>query len=165
MSSSSSSAELDPAERPGPELLQQRPVHQLETLGDGEDLADATGDLGGALVGQLVGEILDRGGVGGDAEQAGPRLVVQLVGDVAALLLLHGDELAIEPAILVAGGVERAGQRVEALGDDGKLLHLRQRQARRVMTVLQAAACRATDAPADRARGRARHTGRRESTR
>ena len=54
---------------------------------------------------------------------------MQLVGDLAPLLLLHGDELAVEPAVLVARGVERAGERVEALGDDGKLLDLRQRQA------------------------------------
>ncbi len=52
--------ELDPAERARPELLEQRPVQQLEPLGDGENLADAPGDLGGALVGQLIGKVLDR---------------------------------------------------------------------------------------------------------
>ncbi len=62
---------------------------------------------------------------------------MQLVGDLAPLLLLHGDELAIEPAVLVARGVERAGERVEALGDDGKLLDLRQSEPRGVVTVLQ----------------------------
>ena len=33
--------ELDAAERAGPELLQQRAVHQLQPLDDGENLADA----------------------------------------------------------------------------------------------------------------------------
>ena len=52
--------ELDAAERPGPELLQESAVHQLEPLGDRENLADATRNLGGALVGELIGEVLDR---------------------------------------------------------------------------------------------------------
>ena len=63
---------------------------------------------------------------------------MQLVGDLAPLLLLHGDELTVEPAVLVARGVERARQRVEALGDDGKLLDLGQPESRRVMAVLEA---------------------------
>ena len=138
MSSSSSSASFDAAERDRTQLLQQRAVQQLETLGDRQDLADAPGDFGGAFIGQLVGEILDRRGVGGDAEQARTRLVMQLVGDLAPLLLLHGDELAIEPAVFVARGVERAGERVEPLGDDGELLHLRQGKPRRVVTVFEA---------------------------
>ena len=104
--------ELDAAERPGPKLLQESAVHHLETLGDREDLADATRNLAGALVGELIGEILDRRGIGGDAEQARPGLVVQLVGDRAALLLLHGDELAIEAAILVARGVDHSARAI-----------------------------------------------------
>ena len=82
-------------------------------------------------IGHLIGDGLDRGRIGGDAEQAGTGLVMQLVGDLAPLLLLHGDELAVEPAIFLAGDVERLGERVEAAGDDGELLDLR-RIGRRV---------------------------------
>ena len=71
----------------------------------------------------------------------GPASSCSSLAIVAALLLLHGDELAIEAAILVARGVERAGERVEALGDDGKLLDLRRIEPRRVMAVLEAGAC------------------------
>ena len=37
--------ELHAAERARPQLLQQRAIEQLEALGDGENLADAAGDL------------------------------------------------------------------------------------------------------------------------
>ena len=72
--------------------------------------------IGAALrLGRLVGQPPDRGDVGGDAEQAGTRLVVQLVGDLPALVLLHGDEVAIEAAVLRPRLLQRFGQRVEAL--------------------------------------------------
>src|ERR1041384_7068216 len=95
------------------ELLQQRPFHQLEPLGDLQDLADAPRDLCRALIRSLIGERLDRRGVGGYAEQAGASLIVQFVGDLAALFFLHADELTIEPAVLVPRRAKRGRERVE----------------------------------------------------
>ena len=86
--------QIEMAERPWPELLEQRAVHQLQPLGDRQDLGHAARNLGGAVIRDLGGRGLDRGGIGDDAEQAGAGLVVQLGGDLAPLLLLHRDQLA-----------------------------------------------------------------------
>ena len=75
--------------RPRPELLEQSAVHQLQPLDDPENLANAVVDLGSARIGQLTGDGLDRGCVRGDAEQARTGFVMQLVGDLPPLLLLH----------------------------------------------------------------------------
>src|SRR5581483_5035377 len=96
---------LDAAQGTGSQLLQQRAVQQLEALGDRKNLADPPRDLRAAIVAELIGQILNRRRVGGDPEQAGAGLVVQLVRDGATLLLLDGDELAIEATVLLAGGV------------------------------------------------------------
>lgn len=45
--------------------------------------------------------------------------------------------MPVEAAVFLAGDIERLGKRVEAVGEDGKLLDLRRRQARRVMAILQ----------------------------
>ena len=65
--------------------------------------------------GASLGETSDRGDVGRYPEQARTSLVVQLVGDLPPLVLLHGDEVAIEPAVLGACLLQRLGQRVEPL--------------------------------------------------
>ena len=62
---------------------------------------------------------------------------MQLVGDLAALLLLHGDQLPIEAGVLLPRHIKRFGERIEAVGDDGKLLHLWGLQTRGVMAVLE----------------------------
>ncbi len=129
--------EADAAMRSWAQLLQKRAVHGFQTLDDAVDLADAVGDLGGARIFQLIGDGLDRRRIGGDAEQAGAGLVVQLVGDLAALLFLHRDQLPVEPAIFLPRHIERLGQRVEAIGDDGELLHLRRLKARGIMAILE----------------------------
>ena len=141
--------QADAPVRPRPELFQKRPVHQLQPLDDAENFADAVSDAGGARIGQLIGDGLNGGCVRGDAKQAGSGFVMQLVGNVAPLLFLHRDELPVEAAILFAGDIERAGERVEAVGDDGKLLHLGRGETRCVMTVLQASPCRGTGFAAD----------------
>ena len=163
ISSVMSSARADPSMRPGAELLQQRAVHQLQPLDDGENLADAVRDLVRARTVLLIGDGLDGRRVRGDAEQAGTGLVMQLVGDLAPLLLLHGDQLPIQPAVLLPRHFERLGERVEAVGDDGKLLHLRRSQPRGVVTVLELEHAAGETARADRARGRAPHRGSRGS--
>jgi hypothetical protein len=61
---------------------------------------------------------------------------VQFVGN-RALLFLHGDELAIKTAVFVARGVERAGERVEALGDEGKFLNFWRRKPGGIVAVLE----------------------------
>ena len=127
----------DPAERARAELLEQRPVHQLQPLGDGQNFADALRDLALASIGKLIGEVFDRGGVRRDAEQARTGFVMELVGNLPPLLLLHGDELPIEAAVLIARRVEGAGKSVEAGGDDGEFLDLGCPQPRGVMAVLQ----------------------------
>jgi hypothetical protein len=127
----------DAAKRARPELLDESPVHQLQPLGDGEDLPHAPRDLGVGSVGDLLGEVLHRGGIRRDAEQAGAGFVMQLVGDLATLLLLHRDELLIEAAVLVARRIEGTGQHIEAIGDDGELLDLGRPEARGVMAVLE----------------------------
>src|SRR5262249_35032052 len=125
-------------ERARPELLQQRPIQQFEPLGDRQDLADAPRDFGVAPIWLLIGKPLDRGGAGGDAEQAWSRLVVQLVSDRPPLLLLHADELAIEPAVLIARNAERTRERIEAFGERCEFLDLRQSKPRRVVSLFEA---------------------------
>ncbi len=50
---------------------------------------------------------------------------MQFVGNLPPLFLLHGDELAVEPAIFIARGAKGAGKRVESFGENGELLHFR----------------------------------------
>lgn len=72
-----------------------------------------------------------------DAEQTWSRLVVQFVSDLAPLLLLHTDQLAIQPAILIARSAERARKRIEAFGEDAELLDLWQSKPRRITALLK----------------------------
>ena len=125
------------AERPWPELLEQRAVHQLQPFGDRQDLGDPPRDFGGAVIRDLGGRGFDRGGVGDDAEQAGARLVVQLGGDLAPLLLLDRDQLPIEPPVFLARRVKRAGEHIEAVGDRRKFLDLGLLEPRRVVAALE----------------------------
>ncbi len=48
---------------------------------------------------------------------------MQLVGNLAALLLLHGYELPVEAPVLVARCPERGRKHVETVGNGGKLPH------------------------------------------
>jgi hypothetical protein len=105
---------------PRPELFEERTIQQLQPLDDAENFADAVDDPSGSRIGQLVGNGLNGGCVRGDPEQAGTGFVMQLVGNVAPLLFLHRDELPVEAAVFLAGDIERAGERVEAAGDDSQ---------------------------------------------
>src|SRR6185437_3862170 len=87
--------------------------------------------------GSLISKHLNRGRIGGDAEQTWSRLVVQFVSDLAPLLLLHTDQLAIQPAILIARSAERARKRIEAFGEDAQLLYLWQSKPRRITALLK----------------------------
>src|SRR5690349_25176036 len=57
--------------------------------------------------------------------------------DLAPLLLLHTDQLAIQPAILIARSAERARKRIEAFGEDAQLLYLWQSKPRRITALLK----------------------------
>src|SRR4029079_9146667 len=64
----------------------------------------------------------DRGGIGLEAEQAGAHFVMQLKRGEAPLVILCGNQAAVQVAVLRAKGVERLRQRVEALRDCAELL-------------------------------------------
>ncbi len=78
---------LDAAKRSWSQLLDQRAVHGFQPIGDRENLADALDDLVDTRR-SMIRHSLDRGRVGGDAEQTWAGFVVKLVGDLAALFFL-----------------------------------------------------------------------------
>jgi hypothetical protein len=131
--------ERDASERHRAQPLQETAVHVLQSLGDRQNLGDAVLHLLRLLAAHLLALLADRGGIDRDAEQAGTDLVVKLVGDEAALLLLHRDQIAIEAVILLAGGAECGGELVEAARDRADLAHLRRREAKLEVAVLEPA--------------------------
>ena len=88
-----------------------------------------------ALSGSAFG---DGGGIGLEAEQAGADLVVQFERGAAAFVVLGRDEPAAEREILGACGIERAGERIETVGDRSEFQHLGPRQPHLVVAVLEA---------------------------
>ena len=130
-------AQRDAPQLDRPEPPQQVAIDHLETLGDRQDLADPLLDRHGFRYLSLVGEAADRRDIRRDAEQTGTRLVVQLVGDLPPLILLHVDDVPVEAAILRPGFFQRFRQRVEARGDTCQLAHLRLGKARAEMSVLE----------------------------
>ena len=89
--------------------------------------------------------VLDRGGIGGDAEQAGPRLVMPVfVGDPRGALPLAPRSVAGRDRYSPSRATSSAlGESVEAVGDDGKLFTFGVCSRVGVMAVLELEACRA----------------------
>lgn len=106
-------------------------------LDDRQYVADARLDAASRFLRQGADRGFDRPGIGLEAEQARADLVVQLHGGAATFVVLRGDQPLVQSQILGAGGVERLRQRVEALGDGGKLLRRRPRQPHPVIALLQ----------------------------
>ena len=86
---------------------------------------------------QLAGRGGDRGGIGLEAEQARPDLVMQLQGGAPPLVVLRGDQPLVQSQVLGARRVERLRERIEPVGDRGELLRLRPRQPHLVVAPLE----------------------------
>ena len=118
--------------------------------------------LGSAAPG---GDPGDRGGVGLQGEQAGAELVVQFERGAAALVVLRGQQLPIEPTVGGADLAQRFRDLVEPVGDHRQLPGAGGLQARGVIVVLQlgqaVAEPRAAAPGCARGRGRARSASRR----
>ncbi len=117
------------AESHGSQLLQQRAVHKVEVIGDFQNLTDMCEDLFRCAAPTLGVEAPDRQGVRHDAEQARACFIVKFGSNLAPLVLLDANQLAVEPRILITRFVEGAGQLIEPVGDRGEFLHLRRLNA------------------------------------
>src|SRR5262245_39296278 len=100
-------------------------LYALADLGErGGALAHRTGGAGR----QGFGQPLHGQDVCPQAEQTRAQLVMELRGDLPALVVLNGHEAAVEPGVIRSRGVQRAGQGVEAIHNVCELAHLRARE-------------------------------------
>ena len=94
-------------------------------IDDGHRIAQAIGDDLLILLGKRRSRACDRTRIRLQPEQTGPDLVVQFERRAPPFVVLCSDQLPIELQVLRASGFERAGKRVEMIGDGGELPRLR----------------------------------------